>query len=58
MSLDAHIQGPNVRKAEHELVEAVLFSFDAVHHEVLVETCLFDLMSATTTNYVNKKTEP
>ena len=36
-----HLEGPGVRREEHELVEVVLLVVDSAHHEVLVEPCFF-----------------
>ena len=49
------IEGPGVSREKHELVELVLPCVDAVYHEVLVETCPFDIMSETTKRDVRKK---
>ena len=50
-----HLQGPRVCRQEHELFVVVLLFVDAVHHEVLVETCPLDIMSVTTNKMFERK---
>ena len=52
--ITGHLEGPGVRREEHELVEVVLLVVDAVHHEALVEICSVYIISPTTNNMLEK----
>ena len=50
-----HLEDPGFSREENELVEVILLCVDTLHHEVLVETCPFAIMSATTSKDVRGK---